>query len=351
MKLNSCFEDSLMGTWITINTSFRSFFSDRIGYKSGLALNNDEMIQLLDKDDPLFDVFTSQKEELCRIRTNHIEDTFQKFLYRLGVTSQDFIGHAPTLLEMEFRNDPSRRKLLQQVLRYLGEIHFDKGKQSIFNDFNESQYYENTQIQFGSEALIIAHRLVELTKDSEEAIPWDWLSARVLDWESPLELRGLFESESLDAMYGRFIDQRYLNYLSINTEKLGSIHWRQFEAITAEYFERKGYKVEIGSGRNDGGIDVRVWHPNANASTPPVQLIQCKRTKSKIDKVLVKSLWADVIDENAKGGIIVTTSSFSPGAQEICKARKYPIREVNRGKVIQWLNELRRVGRGVFMGD
>ncbi|MFC6123187.1 restriction endonuclease [Phytobacter sp. SCO41] len=98
-------------------------------------------------------------------------------------------------------------------------------------------------------------------------------------------------------------------------------------------------------------MDVRVWHPNANASTPPVQLIQCKRTKSKIDKVLVKSLWADVIDENAKGGIIVTTSSFSPGAQEICKAKKYPIREVNRGKVIQWLNELRRVGRGVFMGD
>ncbi|HCT6324871.1 TPA: restriction endonuclease [Morganella morganii] len=340
-----------MGTWVTINTSFRSFFSDRIGYKSGLALNNNEMIQLLDKNDPLLDVFTSQKEQLCRIRTNHIEDTFQKTLYRLGVTTQDFIGHAPTLLEMEFRNDPIKRKLFQQVLCTLGETHFDKGKQSIFNEFDESQYYKHIQTQFGNEAFIIARRLVELTKDSEEASPWGWLSARVLDWKSPIELRGLFESESLDAMYGRFIDQRYLNYLSINTEKLGSIHWRQFEALTAEYFERKGYKVEIGSGRNDGGIDVRVWNPNANTSDPPVQLIQCKRTKSKIDKVLVKSLWADVINENAKGGIIVTTSSFSPGARDVCKARKYPVREINRQKVIQWLNELRRIGRGVFMGD
>lgn len=340
-----------MGTWITTNTSFRSFLSDRIGYKSGLALNNNEMIQLVDKNDPLFDVFTCAKEEFCRIRTNHIEDTFQKILYRLGVTTQDFIGHAPTLLEMEFRNDPSRSELFHQVLYTLGETHFDKGKQSIFIDFDEDQYYRYIQSQFGSEALLIARRLVELTKDSEEASPWEWLSARVLDWESPIELRGLFESESLDAMYGRFIDQRYLNYLSINNEKLGSMHWRKFEALTAEYFERKGYKVEIGIGRNDGGIDVRVWNPDANASDPPVQLIQCKRTKSKIDKVLVKSLWADVIDEKAKGGVIVTTSSFSPGARDVCKARKYPIREINRNKVIQWLNELRRVGRGVFMGD
>ncbi|EOY5737063.1 TPA: restriction endonuclease [Enterobacter ludwigii] len=340
-----------MGTWGTTSASFKSFFSDRVGYKSGLALDNDEIIQLLDKNDPLLDIFTNHKEELCRIRTNHIEDTFQKVLYRLGVTPNDFIGHAPTLLDIEFRNEPSKHKLFKQVLSYLGESHFDKGKHSIFIDFDEDQYYKNIQVQFGSEALNIARRLVELTKDSEEASPWDWLSARVFDWESPLELRDLFESESLDAMYGTFIDQRYLNYLSINTDKLDLMHWRQFEALTAEYFERKGYRVDIGSGRNDGGIDVRVWHPNANTFDSPVQIIQCKRTKSKIDKVLVKSLWADVIDENAKGGIIVTTSSFSPGAVAVCKARKYPVREANRETVIQWLNELRKIGRGVFMGD
>lgn len=55
-------------------------------------------------------------------------------------------------------------------------------------------------------------------------------------------------------MYGTFIDQRYLNNLSINTDKLDLMHWRQFEALTAEYFERKGYRVDIGSGRNDGAL-------------------------------------------------------------------------------------------------
>ncbi len=340
-----------MGHWITTNTAFRSFISDRVGYKSGLALNNSEMIELLDKSDPLLDVFTNRKEELVRISTGHIEDTFQILLHRVGAINSEFVGHAPTFLDLEYRNSPAQRVLLQHALQVLGSFHFDKGKRSIFDDFDENQYFELIRSSIGSDGLVIARRLVELTKESEEASPWEWLKARAIEWESPIELKDLFESESLDAMYGTFLDQRYINYLAANTDKLSQMNWRKFEALTAEYFERKGYVVQIGSGRNDGGIDVRVWNPHLNASDPPVQLIQCKRTKSKIDKVLVKSLWADIDDENAKGGIIVTTSSFSPGAREVCKVRKYPVREVNRKVVIQWLNELRKIGRGVFMGE
>lgn len=340
-----------MGTWITKNTSFRSFFSDKIGYKSGLALNDREMIDLLDKNDPLIDTFKNAEEELCRVRTDDIEVTYQKFLYRLGVTTKEFIGHPPTLLYMEFLHEPVKGQLLQKVVKLLGESHFDKGKHFILDNFDEDLYYENVAIKFGTEALDIARRLVQLTKEREDALPWDWFLANIKTWEEPIQLKDLFESESLDVMYGRFIDQRYINYLSNNPEKLTTIHWRKFEALTAEYFEQQGYKVEIGSGRNDGGVDVRIWDTEQNPSSPPVQIIQCKRTKSRIDKVLVKSLWADILDENAKGGIIVTTSSFSPGAREVCRARKYPIKEVNREKVIQWLHELRKTGKGVFMGE
>ena len=340
-----------MGTWITTNTGFRSFLSDRIGYKSGLALNNSEMIELLDSHDPLMNVFKSQNEELVRIRTNHIEDAFQIMLYRLGVNDQEFVGHAPTKLDLEFMHSPNKRALFKKVLKLLGEAHFDQGKSSIFDGFDEDSYYEVIRMDLGFEALEIAHRLVSLTKESEEASPWDWLSARVTEWHSPIELKGLFENESLDAMYGTFLDQRYINYLASNSDKLSTMHWRKFEALTAEYFERKGYKVQIGEGRNDGGIDVRVWSKDSELDQPPVQLIQCKRTKSKIDKVLVKSLWADVVDESAKGGLIVTTSSFSPGASEVCKVRKYPIREASRNTVIEWLSELRKTGKGVFMGE
>ena len=340
-----------MAHWITTNTEFRSFVSDRLGYKSGLALTSNEMCELLDKKDPLLGLFTSQNEEIVRISTGDIEVSFQTLLFRLGVTGREFVGHSPTLLDIEFRHDPNKRRTFQQVLKVLGEFHFYNGKKSIFDGFNEDHYFHLVRTTIGEGGLELARMLVERTREREDASPWDWLGAKVTEWDTPIELKELFESESLNAMYGTFLDQRYINYLAANTEKLTNINWRKFEALTAEYFERRGYVVQIGAGRNDGGVDVRIWNPKSNPTDPPVQLIQCKRTKSKIDKVLVKSLWADVVDEKAEGGVIVTTSTFSPGAREVCKARKYPIREANRKVVVQWLNELRKVGRGVFMGE
>lgn len=135
-----------MGTWVTTNTSFRSFLSDRVGYKSGLALNNTEMIALLDSNDPLIGIFRSQNEEIVRIRTNHIEDTFQIMLYRLGLTTQEFVGHAPTLLDLEFMQSPNKRFLFKKVLKLLGETHFDQGKNSIFDEFDEDSYYESIRV-------------------------------------------------------------------------------------------------------------------------------------------------------------------------------------------------------------
>lgn len=340
-----------MGKWITTSTAFTSFFSDRVGYKSGLALSRNEMVALLDKSDPLLNIIQNENEELVRIPTDQIEDSFQIILYRLGVTERPFIAHGPTLLQFEFINKAEQQVLFQQVLQHLGETHFDRGRTSIFDNFEEQLYFQEIKEKYGVMAYSISQRLVRLIKDSEEASPWDWLSARVTEWKYPIELKELFESESLNAMYGSFLDQRYINYLAENPEKLSSMHWRKFEALTAEYFERSGYRVEIGEGRNDGGVDIRIWSLVDDKSIAPVTLVQCKRTKSKIDKVLVKSLWADVVDENASGGVIVTTSSFSPGASQVCKARNYPIREANRDTVISWLKELKKTGRGVFMGE
>ncbi len=45
-------KSKLYDNMITTNTSFRSFFSDKIGYKPGLTLNAREMIDFLDKHNP-----------------------------------------------------------------------------------------------------------------------------------------------------------------------------------------------------------------------------------------------------------------------------------------------------------
>lgn len=107
-------------------------------------------------------------------------------------------------------------------------------------------------------------------------------------WDDVLDLSELFSSESVMASYGRFFDQRFVNYLAANYDAVGAIHWRKFEGLVAEYFHRAGFQVEVGPGRNDNGVDIRVWEKSLAAdAAPPTLLIQCKRVRREVDKVVV----------------------------------------------------------------
>lgn len=175
------------------------------------------------------------------------------------------------------------------------------------------------------------------------------LSPSRREYQNILDLDELFSSEKLRADHNKFFDQRYIDYLDKNFERIDNIHWRQFEALTAEYFERLGYIVELGPGRNDDGVDIRLWDKNSIGG-PPLILVQCKRQKAKIEKVVIKALWADIIAENATSGLIVTTASLSLGSQTTLRARAYTIDQVNRITLRKWIEQMRTPGSGVFLG-
>jgi restriction system protein len=147
-----------------------------------------------------------------------------------------------------------------------------------------------------------------------------------VNWKDSADLRGLFESASLDTQYGTFFDQRYIDYLARNFDAIDRIHWRKFEGLTAEFFSKEGWRVEIGPGQGDDGVDVRVWPRDVDVNSAPAILIQCKRQKETVGKVIVKSLYADVLHEKAESGLIVTTSRLATGAQKTSSARMYPVR-------------------------
>nr|WP_247682653.1 restriction endonuclease [Pseudoalteromonas sp. MMG013] len=168
---------------------------------------------------------------------------------------------------------------------------------------------------------------------------------RFNQFKDVLNLEDLFKEYSPVVSQGTFLDQRFIDYLSVNSEKIGQIHWRKFEELTAECFAKFGYTVELGPGSNDDGVDVRVWNDADKGS--PKYIVQCKRTKSKIDKVTVKGLYADTMHEGSELGILVTSSEFSPGARKTVSARSYPIEEVNGDNIKSWLNELRTPGSGI----
>ncbi|WP_439959599.1 restriction endonuclease [Streptomyces luteocolor] len=127
------------------------------------------------------------------------------------------------------------------------------------------------------------------------------------------------------------------------------MHWRQFEGLVAERLRREGLRVELGPGRGDEGVDVRAWDPAAGNDAPAVMLVQCKRTKSKVDRVVVKALASDVMFEGAQQGMIATTSSWSPGARSTVEMRGYPVQEANHATLTKWLTEMRTPGSGVWL--
>jgi restriction system protein len=79
--------------------------------------------------------------------------------------------------------------------------------------------------------------------------------------------------------------------------------------------------------------------------------VQCKRQRAKIEKVVVKALFADVLEEKATSGLIVTTSALSPGAQQVVGARSYPVIEASRGELRAWLEAMRTPGTGAFLAE
>ena len=143
---------------------------------------------------------------------------------------------------------------------------------------------------------------------------------RYTEWSNTEHLSALFEGSDRAPAYGDFFDQRFIDFLERNPHALGAMHWRKFEEMTAEYFARQGFKVELGPGGNDDGVDVRIWKPE-DTTVGPHGIVQCKRQKDKVEKVVVKGLMSDVLFEKAELGLIVTTSERSVGARKTIATR------------------------------
>lgn len=122
------------------------------------------------------------------------------------------------------------------------------------------------------------------------------------------------------------------------------MHWRNFERLTSEFFKRRGFKVQLGPGTKDGGIDVRVWPADSDKSGPPLILIQCKRYKKANDVEIetVKALWTDVLYEGAQHGLIATTSRIAPDGVKISRARKWPLGFSENKQVSHWAKTMWR---------
>lgn len=102
------------------------------------------------------------------------------------------------------------------------------------------------------------------------------------DWDGIRPLDSLFQTEILPKSAEKYFDQEFINYLYENNVDLEKINWRNFERLIAEFFNSNNYFIKLGPGKNDGGVDVRVWSDKKSSEGPPLILIQCKRYRKKM---------------------------------------------------------------------
>lgn len=333
-----------------VNGEFISTLSEAAGFKTGIALDKSQLIGLFPDGSGFKEQLSMKDESVIRIHSSDIDELFMQVLYYLGnVDSPSSISSTIRLLH-KYKKDKELFPIYMSVFQLYTEhqkLMLDEAINTGSKTLNPENFIKECALRYGKKGLKICS---ELIKGNSEDMHCKLSSYRRFEWSDSIELENLFKSESLESQYGEFIDQRFINYLDRNQDKLGEMHWRKFEGLTAEYFERQGYKVELGPGRNDGGIDVRVWKHNADEGEAPLIMVQCKRYKNKIDRTVVKALWADVQWEKAESGLIVTTSSLAPGAQKDCVARGYNIKQADRNIICTWLENMRTPGAGIFMG-
>lgn len=315
---------------MAINFSLRDFYdgaTELVGIKSGLLLNRFQTAKILTEkfnDDFLF---SDNLNLYVRIHSSDFESML--------LTIRQRIGNLPLHLPSE-----NAYQYLRDYLTKTKDIETVAKAPSIGLHYKRT----NADITIGELSDLI-NKNEGYNKELSTAIATIALEANDLScamssnisWDGATELSALYDCELNSE--NNFLEQKFIDYLAVNGNEIESIHWRNFEKFCAEYFKKQGYIVVLGPGSNDGGVDIRAYKEIESA---PEFLIQCKRYKesNKVSIETVKSFYTDVKFENAKNGLIATTSYIAVGGKKVCETRGYNIKFAERENIKKWAKDM-----------
>jgi len=337
-----------MGKILCRRIELITVLSETIGYKSGLTLSKNEISERLPE---YSDFWEGDDSDGLGIRSEVVADMVAKLLHQVGSIPSLRSSTIGVEFYKKYSDNPEHLALLYEIIDWFGKfVSENQQNHKESKLLNGDAFMELVLEKYGPGLPIkIALEYIQAIQLAAYTAPWS--EVRYVDWKDTVELSQLFKNESLSTYYGKFFDQRFIDYLYKNFDHIDKMNWRKFEGLTAEFFTREGFHVNIGAGRNDESIDARVYPAENDTDKPPLILIQCKRQKEKVEKVIVKALWADIQAEKAQSGLIVTTNCLSPGAAKVSQARAYPIEVADRETLREWLIKMRSPFTGVFLGE
>ncbi|HQO64586.1 MAG TPA: restriction endonuclease [Syntrophorhabdus sp.] len=119
-------------------------------------------------------------------------------------------------------------------------------------------------------------------------------------------------------------------------DTLRNISWKEFEELVGEAYRRKGYAVtECGGGGADGGVDLVLKRGGEKF------LVQCKHWRiRKIGVKIVRELYGVVHAEEATGGIVISSGSFTQEARDFAKGK--PLRLLDGTDLLTIIKEVQK---------
>ena len=105
------------------------------------------------------------------------------------------------------------------------------------------------------------------------------------------------------------------------------IEWKRFETLCAEVFTQAGFDARTQSFGAEGGVDI--WLHSRNA-VGPVAIVQCKHWLTKpVGERDVRELLDVMTAEKVSRGTFVTTSRFTPEAEQFAKDKGIHLLDVH----------------------
>ena len=138
------------------------------------------------------------------------------------------------------------------------------------------------------------------------------------------------------------VNDSVLKYLSENPEAIYQLTDRDFEIVMAEIYNKLGYKVKLTKETRDGGKDIIIREPGILGDF--IYYVECKKYAAKrhIGVGLVRNLVGTINTDRVNGGILATTSYFTPDAKKFVTDNKYDyqIQMHDYNKIKEMLNRI-----------
>jgi len=148
------------------------------------------------------------------------------------------------------------------------------------------------------------------------------LFKEVIDGASPDENMALDREEFFELFEDLRVRPRLANKASQESSIiLDNLDPKQFEELIAQLYEKQGYKATVTGKSHDGGVDITAMR--FVGSDRVFTVIQCKHQAASVGPDVVRELWGVVNNDTViTGGVVATSSRFTPSAREFAKNKR-----------------------------